>query len=576
MRVSQTFLATLKESPTDAEIVSHKLMLRAGLIRRLASGLYTWLPLGVRILHKIETIVRQEMERAGALELLMPAVQPAELWRESGRWDAYGPELQRLKDRHAREFCLGPTHEEVVTDLARREIRSYKQLPVNLYQIQTKFRDEIRPRFGVMRSREFIMKDAYSFDIDENGQRRSYDRMRDAYVRIFDRLGLNYRIVDADSGSIGGSRSNEFHVLADSGEDAIGFAGGATGFAANVELIACPPGGAPRPDPGAALAPVETPAQHTIAELADFLAIGADRCLKTLLVEGANGDLVALALRGDHELNAIKTAGLAQVKAPLAFASRERVLEVCGCEPGSLGPIGLDIPVIADHAAAAMADFVCGANREGRHLTGVNWGRDLPEPMVADLRNAVDGDPSPDGSGPLTVARGIEVGHIFQLGTKYSEAMNAVVLDEQGRAATLHMGCYGIGITRIAAAAIEQGHDDRGIIWPTAIAPYQLVLLPMNMHKSRRLRDAIDQLYEALCAAGVEVLLDDRAVRPGVMYADAELLGIPHRLVLGERGLDAGKVEYKRRRDGDSGELALGDAAESIRARIAEDLALSA
>jgi len=510
------------------------------------------------------------------LELLMPAVQPAELWRGSGGWDAYGPGLQRFKDRHAREFCLGPTHEEVVTDLARREIRSYKQLPVNLYQIQTKFRDEIRPRFGVMRSREFIMKDAYSFDVDEAGQGRAYDRMRDAYVRIFDRLGLNYRMVDADSGTIGGSRSNEFHVLAESGEDAIGFAGGAAGFAANVELIPCPRPDAARPDPGAVMSTIDTPARHTIAELARCLEIAPARCLKTLLVEGANGRLVALALRGDHELNAVKAARLAAVRTPLAFAERNRVRELTGCEPGSLGPVALDIPVIADHAAAAMADFVCGANREGRHLTGVNWGRDLPEPAVADLRNAVGGDPSPDGSGPLTIARGIEVGHIFQLGTKYSEAMNAVVLDEQGRAAPLHMGCYGIGITRVAAAAIEQGHDARGIIWPTAIAPYQVALLPMNMHKSRRLRDAVEALYTALLAAGVEVLLDDRAVRPGVMYADAELIGIPHRLVLGERGLDAGKVEYKHRRDRESTDIELGHAAERVRARVAEDLARSA
>ncbi len=571
MRVSQTFLATLKETPAEAEIASHKLMLRAGLVRRLASGLYTWLPLGLRVIRKIEAIVREEMDRAGALEVLMPAVQPAELWQESGRWEAYGPELLRIEDRHARPFCLGPTHEEVVTDLARREIRSYKQLPLNLYQIQTKFRDEIRPRFGVMRAREFIMKDAYSFDLDEAAHGEAYERMYRAYRRIFERLGLEFRVVEADSGAIGGSRSHEFHVIAESGEDAIAFSPG--GFAANVELVPCPPPAAGRPAPGAALATVDTPGRHTIAALAEFLGIEPRRCLKTLLVEGRDGGLVALVLRGDHELNALKAAQLEAVAEPLTLASPERVGEVLGCAPGSLGPVGLELPVVADASAAAMADFVCGANREGRHHTGVNWGRDLPEPQVADLRNAVPGDPSPDGSGALEIARGIEVGHIFQLGTKYSERLHAVVLDEQGRAVTLFMGCYGIGITRVAAAAIEQNHDARGIIWPSAIAPYQLALLPINMHKSVRLREAVEHLYRELLGAGIEVLLDDRPVRPGVMFADIELIGIPHRLVLGERGLDAGRIEYQHRREREATEVALDEAVGFARQRIAEEIA---
>ena len=555
MRCTQTLLATMRETPAEAEIVSHRLMLRAGLIRLLASGLYTWLPLGMRVLRKVEAIVREEMNAAGAQEVLMPAIQPAELWEESGRWSNFGPELLRLKDRHGRDFCVGPTHEEVITDVARREVRSYKQLPVNLYQIQTKFRDEIRPRFGVMRAREFIMKDAYSFDLDAEGLERSYLAMHDAYCRTFERLGLDYRVVDADSGAIGGSRSQEFHVIADYGEDAIAFSAG--GFAANVEMIPCPAPGEARPDPDEALRTVDTPGIHTIADLAGSLGLPVARCVKTLLVEGEDGGLVALVLRGDHELNAVKAAHLDAVLSPLAFARPERVKEVMGCDPGSLGPVGTDLPVVADASAAALADFACGANREGEHLAGVNWGRDTPEPAVADLRNAVDGDPSPDGSGPLTIRRGIEVGHIFQLGDKYSESMGAVVLDDTGRATRLVMGCYGIGVTRVVAAAIEQNHDEKGIVWPVAIAPFHAVLLPMNMHKSVRLREAAEKLYAELTGAGLEVLFDDRQVRPGVMFADSELIGIPHRIVIGDRGLDAGTVEYRHRRDSKSTDVAL-------------------
>ena len=566
MRCTQTLLATMRETPAEAEIVSHRLMLRAGLVRLLASGLYTWLPLGMRVLRKVEAVVREEMNAAGAQEVLMPAVQPAELWEESGRWSNFGPELLRLKDRHERDFCVGPTHEEVITDIARREIRSYKQLPINLYQIQTKFRDEIRPRFGVMRAREFIMKDAYSFDLDTDGLERSYLAMHDAYCRTFERLGLDYRVVDADSGAIGGSRSQEFHVLADYGEDAIAFSDG--GFAANVELVPCPAPRKKRPEPTLDLATVDTPGVHTIADLAGFLDVPADRCVKTLLVEGENGGLIALVLRGDHELNAIKAERAGGVRAPLAFARPERVREVIGCDPGSLGPVGAHVPVMADPSAAALADFVCGANRDGAHLTGVNWGRDAPEPAVADLRNAVDGDPSPDGSGPLIVRRGIEVGHIFQLGDKYSESMGAVVLDDGGRAVHLVMGCYGIGVTRVVAAAIEQNHDERGIVWPTGIAPFHAALLPMNMHKSVRLREAAEKLYADLTEAGIEVLFDDRQVRPGVMFADSELIGIPWRIVIGDRGLDAGTVEFRHRRDSASTDVALEEIVAHVRALV--------
>ena len=551
MRLSHYPLSTLKETPADAEVVSHQLMLRAGMLRKQAAGIYSWLPLGLRVLRKVEQIVREEMDRAGALELLMPAVQPAELWQESGRWEQYGPELLRFHDRHQREFCFGPTHEEVITDIARREIRSYKQLPVNYYQIQTKFRDEIRPRFGVMRAREFLMKDAYSFHTDQASLEDTYQVMYDTYSRIFTRTGLEYRAVRADSGAIGGSVSQEFHVLADSGEDAIAFSTGSD-FASNVETIQAPAPEGGRPDAAADMQTVDTPGQHTIEELCAFLDVTADQCLKTLVVRGSETDVVALVLRGDHELNAIKAERHPAVGTPLEFASDGQIRKALGCPAGSLGPVGLELPVLVDAAAAQVADFVCGANQDGKHLTGVNWGRDLPEPDVVDLRNVVAGDPSPDGAGELVIARGIEVGHIFQLGRKYSEAMKATVLDEQGRETTMVMGCYGIGVSRIVAAAIEQNHDDSGIIWPSAIAPFQVALLPMNMKKSQRVREAVESLYDDMRDAGIDVLLDDREVRPGVMFSDMELIGIPHRVVVGEKGLDREVVEYKGRRDGES------------------------
>ncbi len=556
MRTSQLLLSTLKETPADAEIVSHQLMLRAGMIRRLASGLYTWLPLGLRVLRKIENIVREEMDRAGAQELLMPAVQPAELWQESGRWEQYGPELLRLTDRHQREFCFGPTHEEVITDLVRREIQSYKQLPANFYQIQTKFRDEVRPRFGVMRAREFLMKDAYSFHLDTGSLEQTYQTMYDTYTRIFSRLGLDFRAVLADTGSIGGRASHEFHVLASSGEDAIAFSD-SSDYAANVELAEALPPEEPRPAPAQTMSSVDTPSQHTIDEVSDFLKIAPSRMIKTLLVKGKEGGIVALVLRGDHELNVIKAEKLPQILSPLVFADEEEVRAATGAGPGSVGPTGLSIPVIADHSAAQLANFVCGANEDGKHLTGVNWGRDLPEPQTADLRNVLEGDPSPDGKGHLIIKRGIEVGHIFQLGNKYSAALKATALDENGKQKTLEMGCYGIGVSRLVAAAIEQNHDERGIIWPLSIAPFQVALLPMNMHKSQRLRDAAEQLYRKLQAAGIEVLFDDRKERAGVMFADMELIGIPHRLVLGERSLDADIVEYKGRCDSDNQQISL-------------------
>jgi prolyl-tRNA synthetase len=554
MRLSRFPLSTLKETPADAEVISHQLMLRAGMLRKQAAGVYSWLPLGLRVLRKVEAIVREEMDRAGALELLMPAIQPAELWQESGRWEKYGPELLRITDRHQREFCFGPTHEEIITDIARRELKSYKQLPVNYYQIQTKFRDEIRPRFGVMRAREFLMKDAYSFHIDQPSLEETYQLMYQAYSRIFTRTGLEFRAVRADSGAIGGSVSQEFHVLADSGEDAIAFASGSD-FAGNVETIPAPVPETARPEATAPMEAIATPGQHSIEELCNFLNTTPDRCLKTLVVVGRESEVVALVLRGDHELNAIKAEQHPAVQAPLTFASDVQVLRATGCPVGSLGPRGLTIPVIVDHAAARLADFVCGANEDSMHLTGVNWGRDLGEPETADLRNVVDGDPSPDGKGSLTLARGIEVGHIFQLGTRYSEAMKAVVLDELGKEVPMVMGCYGIGVSRIVAAAIEQNHDDRGIIWPAAIAPFQVALLPMNMKKSQRIREVTDALYEELQAAGFEVLLDDRPVRPGVMFSDMELIGIPHRIVVGEKNLDAGLLEYKARRDSASQEI---------------------
>ena len=568
MRLSRYPINTAKETPAEAEVLSHQLMLRAGMIRRVAAGIYSWLPLGLKVVRKVENIIREEMNRAGALEILMPAVQPAELWQESGRWNEYGPELLRLKDRHDRDFVVGPTHEEVVTDIARRELRSYRQLPVNFYQIQTKFRDEVRPRFGVLRGREFIMKDAYSFHADEASMAAGYAAMRDAYTRMFTRMQLNFRSVQADTGAIGGSASEEFQVLADSGEDAIAVSDGDS-FAANVELA---PAAAPtqaRAAAGQALEKIATPGMKTIAELSAFLDTPRERCLKTLLVDGADGGVVALVLRGDHELNAVKAQKLAGVASPLRMASAVAVTAATGSEPGFLGPVGLRCPIHADHAALNMADFVCGANAPDLHLRGVNWGRDLPEPAAADLRNVVDGDPSPTGAGKLRMVRGIEVGHIFQLGRKYSKAMNATVLDETGQAVTMLMGCYGIGVTRIVAACIEQNHDERGIIWPEPLAPFHVVLIPLNLQKSARVRETADALYAELAAAGIEVLYDDRDARPGVKFADAELLGIPHRLVLGERGLDAGSCEYRHRRATDNQDIPLATLTAFIRARLA-------
>lgn len=563
MRASQYLIATVKETPADAEIISHQLMLRAGLIRKLASGLYTWLPMGLRVLRKVEAIVREEMNRAHAQEVLMPAVQPAELWQESGRWDAMGQEMLRLTDRHNREFCFGPTHEEIITDLIRNEIRSYKQLPANFYQIQTKFRDERRPRFGVMRAREFLMKDAYSFHLDEESLKATYQLMHETYSRIFSRLGLDFRPVLADTGAIGGSGSHEFHVLADSGEDAIAFST-ESDYAANVEKAEALPPQGERPAATATMQVVETPAQHSIEEVSSYLGIPPSKTLKTLVVRGATAEgepegVVALVLRGDHELNEIKAEKLAGVFAPLTFASDEEIRAAIGCGPGSIGPVDIGIPLIADRDAAHLSDFVCGANEDGKHLSGVNWGRDLSEPEVADLRNVVEGDASPDGKGVLTIKRGIEVGHIFQLGRKYSEAMKANVLDENGKSVVLTMGCYGIGVSRVVAAAIEQNHDDKGIIWPQAIAPFQVALLPMNMQKSESVRDTAEKLYADLTAAGYEVLFDDRGERPGVMFADMELLGIPHRVVIGERGLKEGSVEYKGRRDEENQNIPLAE-----------------
>jgi prolyl-tRNA synthetase len=546
MYLSRIPITTFKETPADAEIVSHQLMLRAGMIRQLASGLYSWLPLGMRVLNKVENVIREEMNRAGAMEILMPVVQPAELWQESNRWDAYGKSLLRFEDRHDRSFCLGPTHEEVITDIARNDLKSYRQLPVNYYQIQTKFRDEVRPRFGVMRSREFVMKDAYSFHLDDESLGETYGQMRNTYRRIFDRLQLEYRIVEADTGEIGGSTSEEFQVLAATGEDAIAFCD-TEDFAANVEVVAIPPPAERRPDPQAQQALVETPDVHTIEEVSRFVDVPASHCLKTLLVKGSETAAVALVLRGDHELNAIKAGKLPGVHSPLTMLKAHEVEQAAGCEIGSLGPVGLAIPTYVDQSAAIVADFVCGANREGYHYTGVNWERDMPLPEVADLRNAVDGDPAPKG-GKLTIARGIEVGQIFQLGTKYSESMNATVLDPDGKPRFMPMGCYGIGVTRVVAAAIEQNHDDRGIIWPEAISPFTVILIPINMDKSERVRQAAEKLYSDLNDAGLEVALDDRSQRPGFKFADADLIGYPHRIVISEKGLDASELEYKARR----------------------------
>jgi prolyl-tRNA synthetase len=553
MRFSQFGLTTLKEVPAEAEIVSHQLMLRAGLIRRLASGLFTWMPIGLRVLRKVETVVREEMDRAGALELLMPAVQPAELWQESGRWDQYGPLLLRMQDRSERDFCFGPTHEEVITDIARRELRSYKQLPVNFYQIQTKFRDEIRPRFGVMRSREFIMKDAYSFDIDQPGMEASYQKMHAAYTAIFERLGLEFRVVDADSGEIGGSRSQEFHVLADSGEDAIAYCD-ADNYASNIETAATFVAEGPRHEASESLEKIATPGVRTIDDLCRLLDIRASQTVKTLIVEGTDGP-VALILRGDHELNAVKAQKLDGIASPLTMADTATIVQATGSEPGSLGPVGLDLPVYFDHAVAKLADFSCGANEVGFHYTGVNFDRDLPEPDTVDIRNVVAGDPTPGGNGTLSIARGIEVGHIFQLGDKYSTAMGATVQDPDGKNRVMSMGCYGIGITRIVGAAIEQNHDENGIIWPGPLAPFDVVLLPINMQRSDAVRAAAETLYAELTEQGLAVLFDDRDARPGVKFADAELIGIPHRLVISERNLATDELEYRHRRESESRNL---------------------
>ncbi len=572
MRTSQYLIATVKETPADAEVISHQLMLRAGLIRKLASGLYTWLPMGLRVLRKVEAIVREEMNRAHAQEILMPAVQPAELWQESGRWDAMGAEMLRLTDRHNREFCFGPTHEEIITDLIRNELRSYKQLPANFYQIQTKFRDERRPRFGVMRAREFLMKDAYSFHLNEESLQQTYEVMHAAYSRIFTRLGLDFRPVLADTGAIGGSGSHEFHVLADSGEDAIAFST-ESDYAANVEKAESLPPQGERPAASAEMTVVETPNQHSIEEVSNFLKVEPKQTLKTLIVRGCddNGEaegVVALVLRGDHDLNEIKAEKLSQVFAPLTMASDDDIRAAVGCAPGSIGPVGIGTPLVVDRDAAHAADFICGANEDGKHLTGVNWGRDLPEPEVADLRNVVEGDASPDGKGTLTIKRGIEVGHIFQLGKKYSEAMKATVLDENGKAVPMTMGCYGIGVSRVVASAIEQNHDDKGIIWPDAIAPFQLAILPMNMHKSDAVREAAEKLYAELSEAGYEVLLDDRNERAGVMFADMELIGIPHRIVIGDRGLQNGALEYKGRSDAENQDIPLNGLLDFLATRL--------
>ena len=553
MRTSHYLLSTLKETPADAEIVSHQLMLRAGMIRKLASGLYDWMPTGVRVLRKIEKIVREEMDNAGSLEISMPVVQPADLWQESGRWEQYGPELLRFTDRGERPFVLGPTHEEVVTDIVRNEITSYKQLPLNLYQIQTKFRDEVRPRFGVMRSREFIMKDAYSFHISQESLQETYDRMYQAYSNIFTRIGLDFRPVLADTGSIGGSASHEFQVLADSGEDDIVFST-ASDYAANIELAEAVMPATPRSPATEELRLVDTPNAKTIAELVEQFNLPIEKTVKTLIVhatEESGHKLVALLVRGDHELNEIKAEKCSIVASPLVFATEEEIRQAVNAGPGSLGPINLPLPIIIDRAVSVMSDFGAGANIDGKHYFGINWERDLPLAEMADIRNVVEGDPSPDGKGTLLIKRGIEVGHIFQLGKKYSEALKATVQNEEGHNQVVTMGCYGIGITRIVAAAIEQNHDARGIIWPDAIAPFQVAILPMNMHRSYRVKEVAEKLYADLRAQGIDVLFDDRKERPGVMFADMELIGVPHTIVIGDRNLDNEQVEYKARRSDD-------------------------
>ena len=568
MRASKFLLATLKETPAEAEVISHQLMLRAGMIRKLASGLYTWLPMGLRVLRKVEAIVREEMNGVAAQELLMPTIQPAELWQESGRWDEMGDEMLRLQDRHHRDFCFGPTHEEVITDLVRSELHSYKQLPAIFYQLQTKFRDERRPRFGVMRAREFLMKDAYSFHIDAASLQESYELMHAAYCRIFERIGLNFRAVLADTGAIGGSLSHEFHVLADSGEDNIAFSSDSD-YAANIEMAEAV---APAAERAAATQPmqsVETPDSQSIDEVAKLLKIPATKIIKTLLVKGTEeGEVVALIVRGDHTLNEIKAEKLPQVASPLTLASDQAIKQAANCSAGSLGPVDLKITLIADHSAAQLADFVCGANQDGKHLSGVNWGRDLAEPTVADLRNVLEGDASPDGKGKLIIKRGIEVGHIFQLGDKYTQALKTSVLDDKGKATTPLMGCYGMGVSRIVAATIEQNNDDRGIIWPESIAPFQVGIVPINMQKSTLVQERVEQLYSALTKSGIDVLLDDRKERPGVMFANMDLIGIPHRVVISERGLKAGTVEYKARQDSESRDVSLEEVTQQLLSQL--------
>ena len=574
MRTSQFFISTLKEAPADAEIVSHQLMLRAGLVKRLAGGIYTWMPVGLRILRKVENIVRQEMDRAGAIELSMPAVQPAELWQESGRWEKYGPELLRLKDRHQRDFVIGPTHEEVITDVVRKEVKSYRQLPLHFYQVQMKFRDEIRPRFGVMRGREFLMKDGYSFHTDFADLQREYRNMFDTYTRIFNRLGLKFRAVAADTGSIGGTGSHEFHVLADSGEDALAYCPDSD-YAANVELAEAVAPGAARGPAAEPMVKVATPGKTKCEDVADFLGIPLTRMVKAIAImrnvpQSDATQFVLILLRGDHDLNEIKTQ---KVTGEFRFAREDEIVEALGCKPGYIGPVGLgSIPVYADRSVAAMNDFVCGANEAGFHITGVNFARDLEEPVaVADFRNVVAGDPSPDGKGRLELCRGIEVGHIFQLRTKYAEALKCCFLDENSQSQVMEMGCYGIGVSRIVGAAIEQNHDDRGIIFPKAIAPFEACIVPMGYHKSDSVKQEADSLYAQLRAGGIDVLLDDRNERPGVMFADMELVGIPHRIVVGERGLAEGKLEYKGRRDAETQMVATVDVCEFVKARLCSD-----
>jgi prolyl-tRNA synthetase len=573
MKASTFHLFTTRETPAEAEILSHQLMLRSGMIRKLTSGIYTWSPMGLRVLRKVEDIVRDELDKAGYLEMLMPAVQPSELWQESGRWDKFGKQLLKMKDRAGRDYCFGPTHEEVMTDFVRNEIRSYKQLPIVFYQIQTKFRDEIRPRFGVMRSREFLMKDAYSFDIDHASMDETYWHMYDVYARIFTRTGLHFRSVEADSGAIGGNKSHEFHVLADSGEDLIAFCE-QSDYASNVEMtaVAKPEGSLAAPKEELRL--VDTPDAHTIAELVDGYDLPIEKTIKTLIVvadDECDADMVALLVRGDRTLNSVKAQKLPQVASPLTLASDADIRSTIGTGPGSLGPVGLKLPIIADEEVALMSDFSAGANIDNKHYFGINWSRDVELPDTADLRQAVEGDASPDGKGLLQMTRGIEVGHIFQLGTVYAESMKAVVLGEDGKAHVMHMGCYGIGVSRIVAAAIEQNHDDNGICWPTPIAPFQLALLPMNAKKSIRVKEAAEKLYAELIEAGVDVIYDDRNLRPGVMFNDMELIGIPHRVVIGERGLDAGALEYRARRDTENSEIPLEGALEAILEKLNQE-----